>query len=75
MCKRLINEVLDPEKKIESFVVEAVEEFAKSIDSTEGAEAVKLDLLLLYLRRVHSFCFYCGEEYEDERMLATKCGP
>lgn len=35
----------------------------------------KLDLLLLYLRRVHAYCFYCGEEYEDERMLAAKCGP
>jgi hypothetical protein len=34
-----------------------------------------LDLLLLYLRRVHSYCFYCGEEYDDERTLAAKCGP
>jgi DNA-directed RNA polymerase subunit RPC12/RpoP len=29
----------------------------------------------LYLRRVHSYCFYCGEEYDDERTLAAKCGP
>lgn len=36
---------------------------------------LKLDILLLYLRRVHSYCFYCGEEYEDERMLSTRCGP
>lgn len=35
----------------------------------------QLDLLLLYLRRVHAYCFYCGEEYDDERMLAAKCGP
>ena len=35
----------------------------------------KLDILLLYLRRVHAFCLYCGEEYEDERMLSTRCGP
>ena len=32
-------------------------------------------MLLLYLRRVHSYCFYCGEEYDDERTLAAKCGP
>lgn len=32
-------------------------------------------MLLLYLRRVHAYCFYCGEEYDDERMLAAKCGP
>lgn len=35
----------------------------------------QLDLLLIYLRRVHAFCLYCGEEYEDERMLGTRCGP
>ena len=34
-----------------------------------------LDLLLLYLRRVHAYCYYCGEEYDDERTLAAKCGP
>jgi hypothetical protein len=27
------------------------------------------------MRRVHSFCLYCSEEYEDERMLSTCCGP
>jgi len=32
-----------------------------------------LDLNILYLRRVHGFCFYCLEEYDDERMLATRC--
>lgn len=35
----------------------------------------RLDILLVYLRRVHAYCLYCGEEYEDERMLSTKCGP
>lgn len=29
----------------------------------------------MYLRKVHSYCFYCGEEYDDERTLAAKCGP
>lgn len=24
---------------------------------------------------MHAYCLYCGEEYEDERMLSTKCGP
>jgi hypothetical protein len=24
---------------------------------------------------VHAYCLYCGEEYDDERMLASKCGP
>jgi len=27
------------------------------------------------MRRVHAYCLYCGEEYEDERMLSTRCGP
>lgn len=40
--------------------------------STRSRE-YQLDLQLLYLRRVHGFCYYCLEEYEDERMLATRC--
>ena len=38
-------------------------------------EPSELDILVLYLRKVHAFCFYSGAEYEDERMLAAKCGP
>jgi hypothetical protein len=34
----------------------------------------QLDCQLLYLRKIHSYCFYCCEEYDDERMLAAKCG-
>ena len=33
----------------------------------------KLDINILYLRRVHAFCFYCLEEHEDERALSIKC--
>ena len=33
----------------------------------------QLDLNIMYLRRVHGFCFYGLEEFDDERMLATRC--
>lgn len=36
---------------------------------------LQLDLQLLYLRKVHALCYYSAEEYDDERMLAAKCGP
>jgi hypothetical protein len=68
LCCKLIKNVFDPEKGIESFVTEEV--MAKPF-----SDMLKLDLLLLYLRRVHAYCLYCGEEYEDERMLSTRCGP
>ncbi|OMJ75118.1 hypothetical protein SteCoe_25819 [Stentor coeruleus] len=35
---------------------------------------LQLDYQLLYLRKIHSFCYYCVEEYDDERMLTAKCG-
>ena len=41
----------------------------------EVEKELQLDLQLLYLRKVHAFCYYCLEEYEDERMLAAKCAP
>jgi len=33
-----------------------------------------LDRGITYLRRVHFFCYYCGEEFEDEDELVGKCG-
>jgi hypothetical protein len=71
LSKRLISEVLDQEKDIPSEIFEKIQDYAKNLLSKEQ----HLDLLLLYLRRVHSYCFYCGEEYDDERTLAAKCGP
>lgn len=74
ICKQLITKVLDPEKDIKEDVVSKLEA-ARLEDQSELSLRTKLDLLLLYLRRVHSFCLYCGEEYEDERMLSNRCGP
>lgn len=36
---------------------------------------VQLDLQIMYLRKVHALCYYSADEYDDERMLAAKCGP
>lgn len=69
LCRKLIEEVLDKEKKID-FAFDKLDELASKLKKVQ-----QLDLFLLYLRRVHSYCFYCGEEYDDERMLASKCGP
>lgn len=33
----------------------------------------RLDLQLLYLRKVHAFCYYCFEYFDDERNLSSKC--
>lgn len=119
LCKYLITDVLDPERDIESFIVQTIEKYAKPeavtktldedmpandqnpagqndhqiLDKTELTKSQsmplpgsndeirclskeqQLDILLIYLRRVHAYCLYCGEEYEDERMLSTRCGP
>lgn len=71
LCQKLIAEVFDPERDIPATVSEKLNEFAsRSLSPTQH-----LDLLLLYLRRVHAYCLYSGEEYEDERTLTAKCGP
>jgi len=70
-CEKLITEVLDVEKEIPATIQDQITEYAnRYLNKTQH-----LDLLLLYLRKVHSYCFYCGEEYDDERTLAAKCGP
>ena len=32
-----------------------------------------LDRLIVYMRQIHLFCFYCGEEYDDEDELFKRC--
>lgn len=60
---------LDNEKKIEHNNILSSNMFANK------SPLYQLDLQILYLRKVHSYCFYCAAEYHDERMLSAKCGP
>eukprot|EP01017_Pseudomicrothorax_dubius_P008839 TRINITY_DN12928_c0_g1_i4.p1 TRINITY_DN12928_c0_g1~~TRINITY_DN12928_c0_g1_i4.p1 ORF type:complete len:578 (-),score=139.92 TRINITY_DN12928_c0_g1_i4:135-1868(-) len=69
LSRRLI-EVLDREKGITGNPILAMSAGASGVNITKI-----LDLQILYLRRVHSFCFYSGAEYHDERLLSAKCGP
>lgn len=63
---------LDREKGIyENPLLITTEQFS---ELTQNDRELQLDYQLLYLRKIHSFCFYCVEEYDDERMLAAKCG-
>jgi len=65
--------VLDLEKGIsENPLLISEDQFR---EMSEIQKEFQLDLQLLYLRRVHAYCFYCVEEYDDERMLSAKCGP
>ena len=69
---RLIT-IIDREKGIfENPLLIADERFFMM---NEVEKEYQLDLQLVYLRKVHAFCYYCLEEYEDERMLAAKCAP
>lgn len=66
LSKELIQ-TLDKEKKIEE---------NKLLNNLSDKNLLnQLDLCILYLRKVHSYCFYCASEYHDERMLSAKCGP
>lgn len=34
----------------------------------------QLDLQILYLRKVHSYCYYSASEFANEKILSNKCG-
>lgn len=34
----------------------------------------QLDRFIGYLRLVHFYCYYCGEEFDDEEETSRKCG-
>ena len=63
---RKLVELLDEEKQIKDNEVLA---------NSNADPIAQLDLQILYLRKVHALCYYSAEEYDDERMLAAKCGP
>jgi len=65
---RALIEKLDTEKGIEKNPL-------PNMSTDDHPETCLLDLNLIYLRKVHYYCYYSGEEYEDERMLAAKCSP
>jgi len=47
----------------------------KHVDSLSSQEVQKeLDLMIVYLRRVHFFDYYTGMEFETEDALKRKCG-
>jgi len=62
---RQLIQVLDSEKKIES----------NPLLKLKCDPSKQIDLHVLYLRKVHSYCFYSASEYHDERMMVAKCGP
>lgn len=65
LCRRLIHEVFSVEQMIE-FPFERV-------DAAYITDEERLDFMVLYLRRVHGYCFFCGTLAKDERSLANKC--
>ena len=54
-----------------------VKELVECLDREKGISPSTvletLDENVLYLRRVHYFCFWSGAEFSDERTLALKC--
>ena len=64
---RKLIEVMDQEKGIADNPLTAGEG-----DAVEQEK--RLDLHLLYLRRVHAYCYLSAMHYPEERMLVSKCG-
>jgi len=50
-------------------------ETTRAVLDAEGTTVQKLDLSILYLRRVHHFCFYGAAWCRDAWELRQRCGP
>ena len=75
--KKLIT-IFDKDKEIENnplLETDCIDDNSNNSVNSVNMDGIEnqLDLQLLYLRRVHGFCYYCLKEHEDERNLATKC--
>ena len=40
----------------------------------EESKDQNLDLKLIYLWKVHGYCYYTAEKYDDEYQMTLKCG-
>ncbi|PRP78318.1 hypothetical protein PROFUN_13814 [Planoprotostelium fungivorum] len=45
-----------------------------SVVSSQATKWSELDRQIDYLRRVHLFCYYCGQQWEDSEQMLQKCG-
>lgn len=63
--KKIIS-LLDKEKELEE---------NKIVNSTITSFEISKqnDIMMMYLRHVHGFCYYCVEEHDGERNLAKNC--
>lgn len=70
-----VDEDLESTRKLIQIFDKDKEIFTNSIfdEISSYTKETQLDIQILYLRRVHGFCFYCLKEFDDERNLATKC--
>ncbi|CAL1170443.1 unnamed protein product [Cladocopium goreaui] len=55
-------------------LLEVCHEATEYILQYPGSTELKLDLQVLYLRRVHHFCFYAASWCQDEWALRDRCG-
>jgi len=63
----LLAKLMDKEKDISSTALESLLEARSTVKE-------RLDLTVAYLRRVHLFCYYCGEGFADLDMMRDRCG-
>lgn len=68
-----IVRILDKEHEVDSVGL-----FGSSGESDEDASMAaaraQLNRNITYLRRVHLFCFYCGEQFDSEEEMRRMCG-
>ncbi|CAK9030051.1 Serrate RNA effector molecule homolog (Arsenite-resistance protein 2 homolog) [Durusdinium trenchii] len=55
-------------------VHEIRQDFTAELLHFQGSAEQKLDLQVIYLRRVHNFCFYAGKWGENQWTLRDSCG-
>lgn len=86
--KKFIKVVPRIDKKRLEEHLKLSEELIKALDEEKGIkenkmllaehlkadQIKKLDLQIFYLRRVHFYCYFSAGEYQNERLLAVKCG-
>jgi len=63
---KLLCMQLDKEKEIENPIL-------NNPANSSLTPVEQLDRIIIYLRKVHTFCYYCGDEFADEDELTRKC--
>ncbi len=71
---KVTNYVEGSEDELLKIAIQIIKSFDKEFDESSFTSENSLDVAVIYLRKVHNFCFYCAMKFGCPHEISAKCG-